>query len=248
MKAVIVENHEDVRIVIQKMLADHCPEITAVENAGTVAEGIRQILHFQPQIVFLDVELPDGTSFDLMETIPEISFQPIFITAHEKYAIKAIKFSALDFLLKPIDKAEFTEAVKKAITKNKESETLQKVQTALYNSKNKLGGDSKIVLKDKYGLQIVLLKDIIRLEADGSYTDFYLTDGSTITISKGLKEYLEMLPTDLFFRSHNSHIINMNHLTRYDKKDGDWLFLSDDSKVPLAIRKKEALLNRLANY
>ncbi|MEL6559080.1 MAG: LytTR family DNA-binding domain-containing protein [Bacteroidota bacterium] len=248
MKALIVENNEDVRVVIQKLLANYCPEITAVENAGTVAEGIGQIHHFKPQIVFLDVELPDGTSFDLMETIPEITFQPIFITAHEKYAIKAIKFSALDFLLKPIDKMEFTEAVKKAITKNKESETQQKVQTALYNSKSELGGYSKIVLKDKYGLQIVFLKDIIRLEADGSYTDFYLIGGSTITISKGLKEYLEMLPSDLFFRSHNSHIINMNHLNRYDRKEGDWLLLSDGSRVPLAIRKKDALLDRLANY
>lgn len=174
-----------------------------------------------------------------------IHFKIIFITAHEKYALKAIKFSALDYLLKPISPEELIQAVSKAKQEIQKEITGLKVNALLQNLEPHSNNHKQIILKDKYGIQPTNISDIIRLEASGSYTQFFIQNQESIVVSRVLKEYAALLPEEQFFRCHQSHLINLDYLLRYDKRDGDFLILKDGTKVPLAMRKKELLLDKL---
>ena len=242
MNAVIIEDEPAVKRILVNLLKEYCPEIEVIGSADNVSSGITTVKNCKPELVFLDVELHDGTGFDVLKGLSFTGFQVIFITAHEKYALKAIKFSALDFLLKPIDADDLVEAVnkaKKALTSNWLS---KKVKVLMQNLHQPNSTPDKIVLHDKYGIQIVETKDIIRLESAGSYTTFHLIGSSPFTVSKGLKEYEKMLDPEVFFRCHQSHLINLNFLSRYDRKNGDFLILKEDSKIPLAGRRREIMM------
>ena len=227
------------------MIKEFCPEVNVTGVATNVEEGLKLIDSAKPDLIFLDVEMPDGDGFSLLRKIPEINFQVIFITAHEKYALRAIKFSALDYLLKPIDSDELIAAVEKAKEEINQKSTPEKVHALIQNMEDQLKSPPKLVLKDKYGVQIIATQDVIRLEASGSYTKFIVKNHEPLMISKGIKEYQDLLSSDHFFRCHQSHIINMNFLSRYDKRDGDFLYLTDGSKVPLAVRKRDVFLAKI---
>ncbi len=227
------------------MLEKACPDVHVCGVATNVQEGLNLIETVNPQLIFLDVEMPDGDGFSLLRQVHKIDFQVIFITAHEKYALRAIKFSALDYLLKPIDPEDLIAAVAKAKTELEQDNTPQKLSVLMQNMEDQLKVPKKLVLKDKYGVQIVATKDIIRLEASGSYTKFVIQGQESLLISKGIKEYQDLLSPDLFFRCHQSHIINFDFLSRYDKREGDFLHLTDGSKVPLAVRKREVFLEKI---
>lgn len=227
------------------MLGTHCPVVNIIGVASNVSEGLELILKTSPQLVFLDVEMPDGDGFSLLQQVPDISFQVIFITAHEKYALKAIKYSALDYLLKPIDYDDLIQAVAKANEEIENEAVASKVQTLLENIGQQFQTPPKLVVKDKYGVHVIRTQDIIRLEASGSYTKFVIQGQESLLISKGIKEYQDLLSPDLFFRCHQSHIINLDFLSRYDKREGDFLHLTDSSKVPLAVRKREVFLEKI---
>ena len=244
MKAALIEDNPSVKRTLIQLIKDYCPEVSIIGEAGNVKEGIQLLSNLKTDIVFLDVEMPDGTGFDILKGLKDIDFQVIFTTSHEKYAIKAIKYSAIDFLLKPVDPEELIEAVNKAKENINQSFTTEKIANLLKAVDNKSEEPQSLILRDKYGIQSVDLDEIIYLESHGSYTKFYLTSGETLMISKGLKEYESLLPADHFFRCHQSYLINMNYLKRYDKRDGDYLILKDGSKVPLASRKKDILLQK----
>lgn len=242
MKVVIIEDNPAARRNFLELLNEYCPNVDFIGEATNVAEGIALITASEPDLVFLDIEMPDGTGFDVLRKLPEINFQVIFASSHEKYALRAIKFSALDYLLKPIDPEELVEAIKKARSEFEHHKTPQRVQTLIDNINDESKEPTRLVLKDKYGIQIVFVKDIMHLEANGSYTKFFIHKQDSLLVSKGLKEYENILSSQQFFRCHQSHLVNLDYLLRYDKRDGDYLVLKDKNKIPLATRKKETLL------
>lgn len=179
----------------------------------------------------------------MLRKLPEINFQVIFVSSHEKYALRAIKFSALDYILKPIDPEELISAVEKAKSEFEHHKTPQRVQTLIDNISDQSKEPTRLVLKDKYGIQIVSVKDIIHLEANGSYTKFFIHEQDSLLVSKGLKNYENILSSSQqFFRCHQSYLINLDYLLRYDKREGDFQILKGGSKTPLATRKKDTLL------
>ncbi|WP_109853470.1 LytTR family DNA-binding domain-containing protein [Aquimarina sp. AU58] len=242
MKVVLIEDNPAARRNFLELLNEYCPNVDFIGEATNVAEGVALITASKPDLVFLDIEMPDGTGFDVLRKLPEINFQVIFASSHEKYALRAIKFSALDYLLKPIDPEELVEAIKKAKSELEHHKTPQRVQTLIDNINEQSKEPTRLVLKDKYGIQIVFVKDIMHLEANGSYTKFFIHKQDSLLVSKGLKEYENILSSQQFFRCHQSHLVNLDYLLRYDKRDGDYLVLKDKNKIPLATRKKEILL------
>ncbi|MEM9340422.1 MAG: LytTR family DNA-binding domain-containing protein [Bacteroidota bacterium] len=245
MRSIIIEDNPSVRNTLSNMLSEYCPQVELVGEASNVLEGSALIMAKKPELAFLDVELPDGNTFELLKSLPSVDFQVIFITGHEKYAMNAIKFSALDFILKPIDPDDLVMAIQKAEEQVQKPDVDKKIQTLFQNLESKDDGPNKIILKDKYGLQIVSVDQIVRLEASGSYTTFVIDQEEQLVISKGLKEYEQLLNAQKFFRCHQSHIVNLDYLKRYDKREGDFLQMVDGSMVPLAVRKKEILMEKI---
>ncbi len=207
-----------------------------------VAEGINVLGKEKPDLVLLDIKMADGTGFDLLRKLGKVDFLVIFITAFEEFAIRAIKFSAIDYILKPLDPDELVNAVQKAIgTIHKESMSVK--LEALYENLDMINTTAKkIVLKTSDSVHIVNLKDIIRCESEKNYTHFFIVDEDKITVSKTLKEYNELLIDYKFFRVHQSHLINLAHVKRYDKQKGGFLIMDDNSSVPVSFRKKEDLM------
>lgn len=239
MKAIIIDDEEYVRETLKEMISFHCPEITSLCTADGVKSGLETIAKENPDIIFLDVRMEDGTGFDLLRSIPDITFHIVFITAHEEYAIKALKFSALDYLLKPVDIDELSETVKKAKDLIQKDQVRLKIESFLINQESK---DKRIVLKTAEAIHIVNVQDIIRCESDSNYTNFYISGDKKLIVSKTLKEYEELLSDYGFVRSHQSHLVNLNFVEKFDKRDGGMLVLKDNQQVPVSTRKREELL------
>ena len=247
MKVLVVDNELNIRESIIEMISAFCNGIDELHEAEGVTTGIKKIEEVNPDVVLLDVELDDGTGMDLLSKLATINFHLIFITAHNKYAIDAFKFSAIDFLLKPISPDELLDAfekVKQHIKNKYLSEQLQVMQQSLNKITSK---EKKIVLKDSHSIYFVNVNDIIRCESDGQYTEFYTEDCKKIVISKSLKEYEELLEPFGFIRPHHSHIINTNKILRFDKVNGGSLVMCDQTEVPVSHRKKAEILQVLDN-
>lgn len=245
MKLALIEDNHSIQITIQKQLANHSNAML-IGIADSVDTGLKLINDSKPDLVLLDVEIIGGSGFDILKKVEWVDFQVIFITAHEKYALRAIKFSALDYLLKPIDEDELMTAIEKAKS-NLNLENFRKKRDILLENISQSNGADKLVLQDQYNIQIVKISDIIRLESGGSYTIFIIKEMENVIASKGLKHFENVLPSKHFFRSHQSHMINLNWLMRYEKKDGDFLLLQNNDRVPLATRKREKLMEFIKN-
>lgn len=242
MKVLIIDNEAPIRAGLRMQLETYVPEMEDLQEATGVATGLIAIETYQPDIVFLDVEMDDGTGLDLLKKLGSYNFQLIFITAHNKYAVDAFKFSAIDFLLKPIDIDDLMTSVGKAVQQLKNRDLKEQIQV-LNESMNKISMEhKKIVLKDKDSIYFVKVNDIIRCHAEGPYTEFFISGGQRIIISKNLKEYEEMLEPFGFIRAHHSHLINIRKITRFDKTDGCTLIMENNDEVPVSQRKKEHLL------
>lgn len=242
LKVVVIEDELRTRQAIINIIENECPELVVAGSGSNVESGVSAINTHRPDILLIDVELSDGTAFDILRNINNHSSQIIFVTAHEEYALQAIKFSAFDYILKPFTTTELRNAVL-----NAKEEALKKVsdsslQTLLSNIDNK--EDKKIVLKSTDDIHLIHIHDIIRCEADSSYTHFFLTDGSEITISNNLKEYDELLSEYNFFRVHHSHLVNLNKIVKFRKGNTGHLLMSDGSEVPVSSRKKERLIEK----
>lgn len=243
MKALIIDNEEPIRNELKNLIIANCPKIDSVFEVNGVKSGFNAITTLNPDIVFLDVEMDDGTGIDLVKQLNgNIHFQLIFITAHNKYAIDAFKLSAIDFLLKPIDTGELVESIDKA-EKNIKAQFLDKQLQILQDSISEIKKlDTKIALKDSESIYFVKVSDIIRCEASGAYTIFHIEDHKDILMSKGIKEYEDLLHPFGFFRTHHSHLVNIKKITRFDKAEGGILILENNEKVPVSQRKKDSLL------
>lgn len=245
MKLLITDNEPNIRTAIRVLLQAFCPEITTIEEADSVESGLKKIKAFQPDIVLLDVEMDDGSGFDLMKLVPQPAFQLIFVTAHNQYAIEAFQFSAIDYLLKPVDPDALQKSIQKAIRNIQSKDLSRQIEFMLHQLNGKHDHDKKIVLKDIDNIYFVRVTDILYCMAEGTYTKFFLQNRPPVMVSKNLKEYENMLEPLGFIRTHHSYLVNPAKIIRFDKTDGGMLILEDGLKIPLAQRKKEWVLNLL---
>jgi two-component system LytT family response regulator len=246
MKTVIVEDEQKSREMLAGLILKNCPGIEIIGLAKDVNEGVELIKKHKPELVFLDISMPDGSGFDLLEKVQGQKFELIFATASDAHAIRAIKYSACDYLLKPIDVDELKAAVEKAKSRKLESNPgMENLQFLIQQLKRPDDNFQKITLPTGNAFEIVSLKDIIRCEADTSYTIFYLADKRKLMVSAGLKHYEELLPEADFIRVHHHHLINMNHVLRFLKVDGGYAVMSDGSQIEISRRKKDAFLEKL---
>jgi len=238
-KTLIIEDELNVRNALKKILKLIDNSIEIVAETGLVQEAVKLIDKHQPQLVFLDIELEDGTGFDLLQQLNQINFKIIFTTAYNQYAIKAFKFSAIDYLLKPIDPTELSEAISRAKTEIKNKINHQELIDIL--NSNLAQKEEKIVLKTTEQRYVILVKNIIRLEADGAYT-LFITTNQKIIVSKHLKHYEKML-SNSFIRCHQSHLVNSQHIIGFDKND--LLQMTNNESAPVSTRKKADILKYL---
>ncbi len=239
LKAVIVDDEIRSREFLKNLVNDFCSDVKVTGLAATVEEAVNLIRTQQPDLVFLDIELHAGTGFDVLQHFNEPGFHVVFTTAYDHYAIKAIKFSALDYLLKPIDVEELEKSVEKAKEKVANNTSRQAINMLLQNLRKPANTDYSITLATSEGLEFVPLYNIIRLEASGPYTHFILKDGKKIMVSKNLKEYENLLGEYHFFRVHNSHIINMKEVKRMIKTDGGYAVMNDESVIAISPKKRD---------
>ncbi len=241
MKTVIIDDEINARQTIRKMIDQECEGVEIIGEAGDVKNGLNIINTYKPDIVLLDIQLPDGSGFDLLDKLDDYDFKLIFITAYEEYAVKAFKFSAIDYLLKPFDPDEVEKAVSRAKEAMAKEDTQLKLNAFLSNIENISKEVKKIVLKTSDSIHLVNVQDIIRCQADCNYTYFYLYGGKKLVVSKTLKEFDTMLTPYGFFRVHQSHLVNLNYLDHF-KKENEKIVLKDQTSVPVSHRKKEQLI------
>lgn len=243
-KAIIIDDETNNQELISNLLKSYAENIQVVALANSVETAYQAIMEHHPDLIFLDIQMPDGTGFDLLKKFDKINFKIIFVTAHQEFAIEAFKYSALDYLLKPLSPTNLIEAVKK-VEESINSEDLNlKLKILLSNIAEPIKSKKKIVLKTMERIYSVDIDDIIRFESDGGYTKVYLVDGKRIMVSRTMKEFDDLLLDVGFLRVHHSHLVNMNHLFCFEKAEGH-VVMKDDSIVPVSNRKKDQLLELL---
>ena len=243
-RAIIIDDELESRNTILNILNNFCTSVTVVGQAENVEEGVKVISVEKPDVVLLDIQMPDGTGFDLLEKVKGVSFQVIFVTAYDQYALKAIKFSALDYILKPVDPQQLIDAVEKIKEPDSDINIItHKIQTLLRNK----NGFERITLPTFEGFRFINIKDIVRCEADNNYTNFFLNSGEKILVTKTLKEYDETLSGLDFVRVHQSHLVNIKFVDRYIKGDGGTIVMADGSEVDVSRRRKEEFLKKMTD-
>lgn len=244
LKAIIVEDEEASRITLNNYLTKYCKNVSVLEMADSVQTGLAAIKKHNPDVVFLDIEMPYGNAFDLLESLDKVDFEIIFVTAYRDYAIKALNLSAAYYILKPIDIDELVAAVNKITEQKKEGEEVFHSKILMDNIKTNNIQHKKIVLPQMDGFEVVNVNEIIRAEANDNYTNFYLTNGKKYLISKTLKYFDELLTEFDFIRIHKSHLVNLQYITKYIKGKGGQVRMSDDSYVDVSATRKKELLER----
>ena len=243
--AILIDDDINLRNGIRELLAHFAPDITIVGEAEDVASGVAIMDKLKPQVVFMDIQLNDGTGFDVLEKLAakngKTTSHIVFITAHEQYAIKAFRFSALDFLLKPVDIDELEIVIQKIRTTLDKKHNYAHIDLLLENIRKKVDNYKRIALTTADGIHVYEVSDIIRCESEDNYTTFYIKNNKPIIISKTLKEYEEMLAEYGFERIHQKHLINISYLKSYVKRDGGYVVMADNTELPISARKKERL-------
>ena len=242
--AVLIDDIPQALDLLRNDLENHCPDVEIIGEAKSVVEGAKLLRSVSPDVVFLDIELQDGSGFDILEILGDISFKIIFTTASDAHAIKAFRFSAIDYLLKPIDPEELKEAVDKLSQNIPDSK--ERIDLLLDVVKDKRG-PKKMALYTLEKIQVVEIAEIIRCESSGNYTTFYFTDGTNLLVTKTLKEFDKMLQDQGFVRVHQSHLVNVNEIREYAKTEGGYLVMKDGSRVPVSIRKKPLVIKMLGD-
>ena len=242
MKAIIIDDVPQAIETLQADLKDYCPEVEIIATTDGVISGAKLLKEQTPDILFLDIQMQDGTGFDLLEILPEINFKVIFTTASDAFAIRAFKFSAVDYLLKPVDPEELVAAV----TKVKEStNTQQESLDLLADNMRQSSGPKRIALHTQEKIHIINIENIIRCESTGNYTNFFLADNRKLLVTKTLKEFDKMLDAHNFIRVHQSHLINFHQIKEFVKTDGGYIVMKDGSKIPVSVRKRAGVVKLL---
>lgn len=233
-KALVVDDEQGNRELLNAMLLKHCVQIEKISLAQSVAEAEQFLKQEQFDVVFLDIEMPKENGFDLLNKLRNIDFKIIFVTAYDAYALKAIKYSALDYLLKPVDKEELVTAIGKL-----DFLASQKAQLDLLSHNLKNEEDRRIALATQDEVLFVRLSDIIRFQAEANYTQVYLKDEEPILLSGNIGHFEKLMNDQRFYRSHQSHLINRNYIKKYVKKEGGYFVMADKSQVPISRLKRE---------
>jgi two-component system LytT family response regulator len=245
LRVLIIDDEGAVRNVISDMIRLYIPDIVFVGEADGVATGLKAIREHLPDILLLDIKMADGTGFDLLDKLDNVNFKVIFITAYEEYAIQAFKYSAIDYILKPIDPDELAEAIRKAA-----GVLMQEMALRISTLKENLSPENtvkKILVKTSDNIYLLKAPDILCCESDQAYTRIYLTGQSPILVSRTLREFEEMLVPAGFYRVHKSFLINLNRIDHFEKADGGMVVMQNGFRVPVSSRKKEQFLNMLEN-
>lgn len=244
-KALIVEDEAHNREYLGQLLAEHCPEIHLLQSAANVASGKQAITEHQPDLVFLDVEMPDGTGFDLLQQIAPVACAVIFVTAYDHYALEAIRFCAIDYLLKPLKVGTLKKAVQKVVQQIDQQQENQLLRQLLRNLQQEQPGRKRIALPTQQEIILVEVSTIIRCQGENNYTHFYLKDGRHILVSRPIGEYEELLAPYGFIRSHQSHLANLTEVRSFVKSDGGYLLMQDGAKIAVSRYRKEKVLEAL---
>lgn len=247
LNALLIDDESSSRGSLRQKLLHNCPDVSIAGECENAEEGIRLIGEIGPDLVFLDVEMPRINGFTMLQQLNDRRFEVIFITAYDHYAVRAIKYSALDYLVKPVGVEDLKEAVKKASLKRAESLANLRLESLMQNLKNEKAELQRLALPSVEGLQFVETSDIIYLEADSNYTCFHLLKNSKVTVGKTMKDFEDLLPAGQFIRIHHSYIINKSMVERYIRGEGGQVVMTNGAVLDVARRKKEDFLKAVTN-
>ncbi|QEH44064.1 response regulator transcription factor [Chitinophaga sp. XS-30] len=245
MRAVLIDdeisNLENLRTLLEK----HCPQVSIIATAQSVSDAVDAIEKYLPDLVFLDIQMGDKTGFDVLKLLPSRNFEVVFVTAYDQYGIQAVKFAALDYLLKPVDIEELIKSVNKAEYKLATQIQTSQLDFLLQQLKKPEPNIRKIALQMQGEIRYVILSEIVRCEADNTYTQFFLSSGEKILVSKSLKEYADLLHPNGFLRTHQSHLVNPKYVKSWLKEDGGILLLMSGEKIPVSKPNKDTVKQAL---
>jgi|ERR1035437_120572 two-component system LytT family response regulator len=245
--AIIIDDEPNNIKNLNRLLQLHCPEVNIISTAFNAEEGKEVILKFRPDLIFLDIQMPGKNGFELLQSLPDHTFEIIFVTAYDQFGIQAVKFAAIDYLLKPINIEELKLAVKKVIQKNRvKKENLQLENLIQLLEKNQTKDEHRIALPTTKEIRFVKTQQIIRCESSNNYTTFYLDTGEKLIVSKPIYEYEELLKDYGFIRCHQSHLVNKKFIKSLVKEDGGSLLLEDKTQLPISKQKKEFIKESLS--
>ncbi len=245
-KALIVDDEPELRELNRSILEKNFDEIEVLACLGSVNESVEFINRHKPRLIILDIRLTDGTGFNILQQIEPYNYALIFVTAYNEFAIKAIRFSAIDYILKPIDESDFCNAVERALSSINSTKLPEQVETffSYYERKTQ---SRRIVLKTSDAINIVDVCDIVCCKSESNYTTFFFSNSTKLMVSRVLKEYEEMLSEYGFFRPHHSHLVNLHYVTKLDKTDGGFLIMKGGKEIPVSLRRKKRLVEILEN-
>jgi two-component system LytT family response regulator len=249
LQAIIIDDEKPGIESMQKILQLNCPDVTIVAACDSADKGIAMIRKFQPQLVFLDIAMPGKNGFDLLKELKDVRFEVIFITAHNEFSIEAFHFSAIDYLLKPVDEDLLIDAIKRARTRIQEKAGDKNIDALLYNVQHQQSSrNMRLCIPSLKGFQVVELNDILYAESSNNYTYFHFTDKKKICTAKSLFEYEELLGDAGFVRLHKSYVVNLFHVKEYLRGEGGSVILSNGEEVEVSRRKKDLFLTRMKEY
>jgi two-component system LytT family response regulator len=244
-RTVLIDDEIDSIKILQQLLKTCSPQVAVIGTAEGVETGEMLIRSTRPDLVFLDIEMMQGNAFDLLNRLQPIDFQVIFVTAFDNYAVRAFKYSAVDYLLKPLDMQELQAAVEKVSGKFEKENVLVRMKMLLDNIGNISVSEQKMAIPTPTGLTFVALSDIIRLQAKSSYTVIHMINKQQVMTTRTIKDYEDILPQHIFYRIHNSHIINLNKIRKYQKGRGGTVIMEDNTHIEVATRRREEFMDRL---
>lgn len=245
-KAILIDDIEHARVTLRKDLETYAKDVEIIGEANGVVEGAKLLKKLQPDILFLDIQMQDGSGFDLLDILPEIHFNIIFITASDAHAIKAFRYAAIDYLLKPVDPDELKTAIEKFKHQQKTNTkgSNEKYQLLKDNLQNQQKVHTKLALNTQEKIHIVNISDIIRCESSGNYTEFFMKENKKLIVTKTMKDYEDLLSQQGFYRVHQSHLINTSYIKEFIKSDEELLMI-DQTRIPVSTRRRAEVMKML---
>ena len=243
MRTIIIDDEKRSADNLRMLISENCPDVEVIAICHDAKEGIEAVRKMKPTLLFLDIQMPFADGFSVVEAVKEIKPHVIFTTAFSEYAVKAFRVEACDYLLKPVDPSELRNAVERIKSKPTDGDEILKRIEAIENGlRNK---NSKLAIQGVEGYSLVDYAEVIRLEASSNYTHIFCKNGKKHTVAKLLKDFEEQLSGAGFFRSHSSHLVNLSHVTKYQRGDGGYLFMSDGVQIEVSRSRKKELLKVL---
>ncbi|PKP23120.1 MAG: DNA-binding response regulator [Bacteroidetes bacterium HGW-Bacteroidetes-21] len=247
MKAIIIDDEPRAVQILEMVIKEYCHDITVEGTAHTIVSAIESIKLLKPDIIFLDIELPEGSGFDVLTAFPERDFEVVFVTAYNHYALKAIKYSAADYILKPVDIEEIKTAIEKIQHRKKTpGASSPDLNELLYNLRNT--GTRKIAVPSNDSTEFLTVDEIMYVSADRSYCNLFMSDGRNILVAKSLSSIEELLPQEGFFRIHKSHLVNLNYMKKHIRSDGGYIEMTNGAHLSIARMKKEEFLDVIGKW